>query len=547
MVEDRRQIQTAALGSADSDEPLLLPLEAIELDTFRQRYEGDSFWCGLLLGGCGLQLTTKLYTDRVCHFAHFPGPDGHPHVCRRRARGVSSADHLYVKSAAAAWLHHRGEQAVFEFAQFDGVPIGSVVDVQLPHHHLRMHLDQSVPPVWDSESEPVLGLSVPVDRNTLIERWYVHRIRLDSQGTTRHVRIGTEAFARPTEWFDLEDCEITSRGLSTPAVQQITLARSAPPAPKWTPGKKQESAQDTRAQELIRKLLYARRTESISLAESMCGEITGITGVSPRVQEKMDAAVRHGRLWIEKQIANRRQLFADLDQAVAEQRHGRVRRFRNLARAATKDGISESEDHVIAAATDYLAAVAAARIEHLNGLLDGLDELPHFMDADLFLSKVGEVMQTAKQVDTISPQRRSQIEAWRERAGLPAEPGQGLQRGPKAGGGGRHRKVAHRNWVEGNCPRCGVGRGTRCLADTTADEAQGGAHDERTRPIIEERKERQHALRPWRTYEVTCPDCGQGAEARCTTTSGGPHRARVELAKEFTRRREPHPPSGGRR
>ncbi len=44
----------------------MLPLEAIELGAFRQRYEGDSFWCGLLSGGCGLQLTTKLYPDRVC-------------------------------------------------------------------------------------------------------------------------------------------------------------------------------------------------------------------------------------------------------------------------------------------------------------------------------------------------------------------------------------------------------------------------------------------------------------------------------------------------
>jgi hypothetical protein len=63
---DRRQIQTAVLGGADSDEPLMLPLEAIELDAFRRRHEHDTFWCGLLLGGCGLQLTTKLYTDRVC-------------------------------------------------------------------------------------------------------------------------------------------------------------------------------------------------------------------------------------------------------------------------------------------------------------------------------------------------------------------------------------------------------------------------------------------------------------------------------------------------
>ncbi|WP_331760972.1 hypothetical protein [Streptomyces anulatus] len=66
MRRDKRQIQTAVLGSADSEEPLVLPLEAIELDAFRTVHEHDSFWCGLLLGGCGGQLTTKLYTDRVC-------------------------------------------------------------------------------------------------------------------------------------------------------------------------------------------------------------------------------------------------------------------------------------------------------------------------------------------------------------------------------------------------------------------------------------------------------------------------------------------------
>ncbi|MGW2522338.1 hypothetical protein ACWC09_36095 [Streptomyces sp. NPDC001617] len=62
---DRRQIQTAVLGSADSEESLMLPLEAIELDA-RRRHERDTFWCGLPPGGCGLQLITKLYTDRVC-------------------------------------------------------------------------------------------------------------------------------------------------------------------------------------------------------------------------------------------------------------------------------------------------------------------------------------------------------------------------------------------------------------------------------------------------------------------------------------------------
>ncbi|MFC5724923.1 hypothetical protein ACFP1Z_32730 [Streptomyces gamaensis] len=43
MRDDRRQIQAAVLGSADSEEPLMLPLEAIELDAFRHRHEHDTF------------------------------------------------------------------------------------------------------------------------------------------------------------------------------------------------------------------------------------------------------------------------------------------------------------------------------------------------------------------------------------------------------------------------------------------------------------------------------------------------------------------------
>ncbi|MFG2785905.1 hypothetical protein ACGFY7_49845 [Streptomyces prunicolor] len=194
---DRRQIQTAVLGGAESEEPLMLPLEAIELDAFRRRHEHDTFWCGLLLGGCGLRLTTKLYTDRVCHFAHHPGPDGHAHLCGRRARGVNSADHLYGKSATAAWLRDRERHADIEFAQPDGAPIGSVVDIRFPGGGLRVHLGRTVEPSWDQDGhEPVLG--VLVDRDTLVDRWYVHRIRLDSEGTARRVRIGTEAFARDT-------------------------------------------------------------------------------------------------------------------------------------------------------------------------------------------------------------------------------------------------------------------------------------------------------------------------------------------------------------
>ncbi|WP_329537709.1 hypothetical protein OG568_56265 (plasmid) [Streptomyces sp. NBC_01450] len=59
------------------------------------------------------------------------------------ARGGNSADHLYVKSAAAAWLRNRDTQADLEFVQPEGAPIGSVVDLRFQHGGLPVHLDQA--------------------------------------------------------------------------------------------------------------------------------------------------------------------------------------------------------------------------------------------------------------------------------------------------------------------------------------------------------------------------------------------------------------------
>ncbi|MFE9687719.1 hypothetical protein [Streptomyces sp. NPDC006285] len=83
---------------------------------------------------------------------------------------MNSADHLYVRSAAAAWLAGHGEQASFEYTDSAGAPFGSVVDIRWPRGALRVHLDRAVAPVWDGGLEPVLGLGVPVDRDTLIRR-----------------------------------------------------------------------------------------------------------------------------------------------------------------------------------------------------------------------------------------------------------------------------------------------------------------------------------------------------------------------------------------
>lgn len=63
MALDKRRVQTAVIGHADSGLPVVLPIEAIELDGFRARHTDQTYWCGVRLGGCGHQLVTKLYTD----------------------------------------------------------------------------------------------------------------------------------------------------------------------------------------------------------------------------------------------------------------------------------------------------------------------------------------------------------------------------------------------------------------------------------------------------------------------------------------------------
>jgi len=502
---DRRRIQTAVLSSAESEEPLMLPMEAIELDMFRHRYEGETFWCGLLLGGCGGQLTTKLYTDRACHFAHHPDPNGLPHVCGRRSRGVDSADHLYVRSAAAAWLAGRGEQATFEYTRTEGAPIGSVVDVRWRHGALRVHLDRAVTPVWDDDVEPVLGTRVPVDRDTLIRHWYVHRIRLNSVGTARHVQIGTEAFARPIEWFALDQCEMTERGLSTPAVEEIVQARTAPRPSLWAPGKARKVPEpEARAQALLRRLVYARRIESVPLVKQVCTDIEGLTGVGEELQEQLEAAVRHARVWLIEQDKARRKLFDNLKRAVEEQKPGRVRRLLLRVNARTAGDRTDAESAVYERASTYFdslddptrdaveaeadtekeARKAAGRVRTALQRLRGYDAYPFDLRP-----QVEELLQSAALAgELLTRGEARRVEVWKKRAA----------RGPQA-----QLQVARRYWIQRSCPLCNAEQGKDCvlIEGPNSGKPRKGGHNERLQLILDERKAAQKMVR----QEVEAP------------------------------------------
>ncbi|WP_406429239.1 hypothetical protein [Streptomyces sp. NBC_00147] len=546
MRADKRRIQTAVLGSADSEEPLMLPMEAIELDAFRHHYESDTFWCGILLGGCGGQLTTKLYTDRACHFAHHPDPDGLPHVCGRRARGVDSADHLYVRSAAAAWLAGRGEQGSFEYPRHDGAPLGSVVDVRWRHGALRVHLDQAVAPMWDSGMEPVLGTMVPVDRDTLIRRWYVHRIRLESEGTARRVRIGTEAFARPTEWFALDECEMTERGLSTPAVEEIVRARHAPRPSLWSPGKaKRVPEPEARAQALLRRLVYARRIESAALAKQVCGEIEDLTGVEGELQEQLEAAVRHARIWLVEQNEARRRLFDNLKKAVAEHRPGRVRRLLLRVNGTAAEDRTDAEAVVYERATKYFESLddltrdtveaeaatekearkAAARVRSALQGLRGYDAYT----SDLRPQVEGLVQSAALAGELLKPGEARRVEVWKNR----------VAEGPQA-----PLHVARRYWTQRDCPRCHADQGVNCVLVEGPDsgKVRKDPHHERLQLIVDERKVEQNKARQLKKaqQEVVSPAEPMKPAVEEPEREAEPGRpARERRAKEPKKKAEP--------
>ncbi|WP_186780201.1 hypothetical protein [Streptomyces salinarius] len=322
------------IGNEHSDVPVVLPIAAIELDAFRRRHRGDSFWCGLLLGGCGARLTDKLYVDRQCHFQHYPvGQHGSDAVCRRRGIGESSADHLYVKGALATSLAGHGRAARFSYPD----PIGSALDVDLKcGRQFRVHLDGAVRPVWEN-GVPILAADVPLEPGTLSRCRYVYRVRVQSEGPDRRVWIGTESLTRPTEWVPLADCGWTADGLVTEAAQRILEEPPPSPPPRAQPLPEAVTR-------LIRGLESAQRSGTVEHVRRLCeGSGSFLATLEPRARRQAEQALAEARTWLAGHMGYQQRVFADLERAVDEKRAWDVREHYNRATALTRRGASDAE------------------------------------------------------------------------------------------------------------------------------------------------------------------------------------------------------------
>ena len=252
---DTRLVQTAVLDSAESDAPVILPIDYRDLDEFCAHHGDAQFWCGVLLGGCGRKLAVKRYTDRLCHFAHHADAQAGPSTC---SRGAHSADHLFVRRAVGAWLRGLGHHTDGELR---GVRHDDAVDFPLSGGiRLRFQLAPLTAGQWEQDDTSARqpgeriqwflahpgqaeAASFDADNPALL-------MRCQSDGSaalpSRRVEIGTRTGRDEPYWDRLEECTLDehrqvrtptlrTRGQRTPTRPFETIAEAVPAPVLWIP------------------------------------------------------------------------------------------------------------------------------------------------------------------------------------------------------------------------------------------------------------------------------------------------------------------------
>ncbi|GKQ41539.1 competence protein CoiA [Streptomyces sp. A012304] len=235
---DTRLVQTAVIGSRDSTRAIVLPTDANALVRWRRRHPAYTYWCGIQLGGCGHELSDRLYRDKVCHFAHRPHTS-----CHRTATGADSADHLFIRDDLAAWAgRHRLKGRVTSHDLGSGP--GGAVDFRLgeARQHVRFQFSRLPHEEWHGTRDRLVRESTTLDwvfgpgtahpdtmEELYDEQGHLLRFRFETVGAVRRIRLRAEDPRRSTDWVPLDACAMTPDGLSVPGAppRRAGTARAA--------------------------------------------------------------------------------------------------------------------------------------------------------------------------------------------------------------------------------------------------------------------------------------------------------------------------------
>ncbi|MFG2384007.1 competence protein CoiA family protein [Streptomyces avermitilis] len=236
---DGRLVQTAVIGSRNSGRAIILPTDADELTRWRRRHPAYSYWCGTQLGGCGNELSDRLYRDKVCHFAHRPHTS-----CHRTATGAASADHLFIKDDLAAWAGRNRLKGRATSRDLGSGP-GDAVDFRVGagRQHVRFQFSRLAHAEWHQARQRLSSESVTLDwvfgpgtaqpetmEEVYDEYGYLLRFRFETHGAVRRIRLRAEAPRRSTDWVPLDACAMTPGGLRVPGVEPRRRSGTGPAA-----------------------------------------------------------------------------------------------------------------------------------------------------------------------------------------------------------------------------------------------------------------------------------------------------------------------------
>ncbi|MFE0384527.1 hypothetical protein ACFW1F_10640 [Streptomyces bungoensis] len=264
---DGRLVQTAVIGGPNSGRAIILPTDADELTRWRRRHPAYTYWCGTQLGGCGNELSDRLYRDKVCHFAHRPHTS-----CHRTATGAASADHLFIKDDLAAWAGRNRLKGRATSRDLGSGP-GDAVDFRVgaARQHVRFQFSRLTHAEWHRDRQRLSGETATLDwvfgpgaaqPETMEELYdeygYLLRFRFETHGAVRRIRLRAEDPRRSTDWVPLDACAMTPEGLRVPGAQ-----------PRRRPGPGPAAGAGTgRAATQVRR---SREEQMLALKEALVG------------------------------------------------------------------------------------------------------------------------------------------------------------------------------------------------------------------------------------------------------------------------------------
>lgn len=215
---DYRLVRTAVVGSPRSKIPAYLPTTYREAIAFERAQLGKTFFCGVLLGGCGWPLSHRICRTRASHWAHHPdGP-----TCTR-SHLEDSADHLYILAAIRRMFVSWGARTGVD-EQID-MHDGRCRHIQVSHGQrvVRVQFSNLSGDVWEREHarlrsrfrqiEWIIGPSAASTADLIeVRKGYVLRAHCRTRNGTREVFVRANGRAGEFEWIPLAQCVIDDEG-----------------------------------------------------------------------------------------------------------------------------------------------------------------------------------------------------------------------------------------------------------------------------------------------------------------------------------------------